>query len=326
MACPELTVVITFKNEAEMLRDTLASLRATAGSGVDIHLINDASDDNYDYVALAQQFGCRYDEHTVSRGPAANRNQGADAATTPYVIFLDAHMRCYHNDWHLQVVNAIKFDPRALYCCVSRPLDIEAQPASGAEGHGAYLRLDDAPAERLLLAEWNTSPLTHTRYPMIPLPLGATYAFSVAFFQEIGGYVGLRQYGGEEAYAGMKAWLMGGRCRLISDVVIGHIYRSVELRPWQSAFSYYLYNKIVLAVTLFSEEQCQALMEKLSGLPDYRQAIATLRKEQGFVNNLRAYIQEHSQHDAEYFLDLNNAFIKARNLENYFAESGSEGQ
>lgn len=318
MRRPELTVVITFKNEADMLRDTLENIRATAGDDVDIHLINDASDDNYDYLGLAAHFSCRYDVQPTSRGPAANRNQGADAAKTPYVIFLDAHMRCYQGDWHERVLLAIKSEPRALYCCVSRPLDIDAQRASGAEGHGAYLRLNDEPAERLLLAEWNTTPLTHTRYPMIPLPLGATYAFSVEFFQEIGGYIGLRQYGGEEAYAGMKSWLMGGSCRLISDVVIGHIYRSIELRPWQSAFSYYLYNKILLAVTLFPREQYQAYIEKLRGLPDFPQAMETLKAEHGFVNNLRAYIQENSCYDAEFFLELNQAFISERNLESYF--------
>lgn len=317
-----LTAIITFRNEGDMLADTVASIRETAGSAVSIHLINDGSSDGYDYRAVAERYSCRYDGFEHSRGPAANRNFGADKALTPYVICLDAHMRFYQPDWHDRVIAAIQSDPRALYCTVSRPLKPDTSRAGGADGYGAFLGFEST--ERLFLAEWNTVPLTHQPYPKIPLPLGATYAFDTEFFKEIGGYVGLQQYGGEEAFAGMKAWMMGGSCRLIRDVTIGHIYRSIQERPWQNNSSCYLFNRMMLVATLMPEQDLDAYFAQFSDAAGYKNAVEIFREQEGFIQNLRHYLQDNKLYDAEYFLDINKAFLENHNLEEYFFDALGE--
>ncbi len=314
----DLTAVITFRNEGQLLWDTVADIRRTAGSTLAIHLIDDGSDDAFDYPGLAREFDCRLDRFETPRGPAANRNFGADQAETPYVICLDAHMRFYTPDWADRVVRAIKQDTNAIYCTVSRPLNLQAERASGAEGYGAALNTDTEDQKGLLVPQWNVLPLNHCAYPRIPLPLGATYAFATTFFQDIGGYVGLKQYGGEEAFAGMKAWLFGGSCRLINDVTIGHIYRDVEQRPWTNTSSCYSLNRLLLAATLFDKADFEHFMTTFSTLPDYSQAVRHFRQHETFIHNIKGFVQERSHHDSDYFLALNAAFKQHANLEDYF--------
>lgn len=314
----DLTAVITFRNEGQLLWDTVADIRRSAGSGVAIHLIDDASDDAFNYRELAREYDCRLDRFETPRGPAANRNFGVDQAETPYVICLDAHMRFYTPDWAERVVRAIQHDPNALYCAVSRPLNLKAERASGAEGYGAALNTDTEDPKGLLVPQWNVLPLNHCAYPRIPLPLGATYAFTTAFFQDIGGYVGLKQYGGEEAFAGMKAWLFGGSCRLIHDVTIGHIYRDVAQRPWTNTSSCYSLNRLLLAATLFGMADFDRFLKTFATLPDYNQAVRDFRQHETFIHNIKGFVQERSCRDSDYFLALNVAFKQHPNLEDYF--------
>lgn len=317
----ELTAVITFRNEGQLLRDTVEDIRATAGTSVAIHLIDDGSNDNYNYPRLAREFDCQLDRFETPRGPAANRNFGVDAAHTPYVICLDAHMRFYTPDWAERVVRAIKQDPRALYCTISRPLNLQVERASGADGYGAALNTDTEDSKGLLVPQWNVTPLIHTPYPRIPLPLGATYAFSTQFFQEIGGYVGLQQYGGEEAFAGMKAWMFGGSCRLIHDVTIGHIYRDVAQRPWTNTNSCYFLNRLLLAATLFEEDRFHHFQHTFARLPDYNLAVKEFRRHETFIHNIKQFVQEQASFPSDYFLELNTAFKQSGNLEAYFGLS-----
>ena len=48
----ELTVIIPFLNEGEEIYNTVKNLRETAGDEINIILINDASEDKYDYESI----------------------------------------------------------------------------------------------------------------------------------------------------------------------------------------------------------------------------------------------------------------------------------
>lgn len=312
-----LTAVISFRNEGVEVERTVASIRETAGSAVSVHLIDDGSNDGFDYAAIANQFSCRLDRFEPARGPAINRNFGVDQAETPYVILLDAHMRFYQHDWASRVIQAIQNEPRALYCSVSRPLNPDGQAGPGAEGYGAWLGLGEKQIGRAYLAEWNIQALRHTAYPSVPLPLGATYAFDAGYFQDIGGYVGLKQYGGEEAFAGMKSWMMGRGCRVIRDVTIGHIYKDPSTRGWQMSGRCYLYNRLMMVGVLFGEAELPVHFERLSRVPGFSAAYADYIENQAFIKNLRAFVQDQAQSSAEDFMALNAAFCRDHMLEAY---------
>ena len=78
----KLTVIIPFQNERCEVEKTVTSVRATA-KDVKIMLVDDCSDDNYDYKKVAEIFGCDYYRNSKNLGVAGSRNFGVFKCTTP---------------------------------------------------------------------------------------------------------------------------------------------------------------------------------------------------------------------------------------------------
>lgn len=56
----KLSVLISFKNEREELAKTCKSIRDTAGDKVDILLLNDDSDKDFDYYESVKPYNVEY--------------------------------------------------------------------------------------------------------------------------------------------------------------------------------------------------------------------------------------------------------------------------
>ncbi|MCL2652068.1 MAG: glycosyltransferase, partial [Candidatus Azobacteroides sp.] len=80
----QLTVIIPFLNEGQEIRNTLQSIRETAGDQVDILLINDASYDNFDYKSFAKEYHATYYHNDTRMGVARSRDIGVEKITTDY--------------------------------------------------------------------------------------------------------------------------------------------------------------------------------------------------------------------------------------------------
>ena len=111
----DLTIIIPFLNEGEEVALTVESIRKTAGNKVDILLINDASQDGFDYRSVAKNYGTAYLQNETRKGVAASRDLGVEAINTEYFLLLDGHMRFFSDDWHIRIVEAFKQDARSLY-------------------------------------------------------------------------------------------------------------------------------------------------------------------------------------------------------------------
>ncbi len=296
----KLTAVICFLNEREEVRRTVASIRQTAGSNVDILLINDASERDYDYEAVAKRFGCRYLEHRERVGPAVARSRGVDEIDTPWVLLLDAHMRFYAEDWWCRIEEALSYDSRAIYSMRCPPLNLAGERTGAPDGLGAWIHLEPdsrksdpgARASSVLLPEWHN--LRHASGPTktVPCVLGGAYAFERNFFQEIGGHVGLKMYGGEEAFISAKAWLTGGSCQVLVDVEVGHIYRSGDEAPFVLASSFAAYNKMALLATVFPEDSFARYRDYMGPVPGYAEGVQIFRDNQRLLRNLRCHLHE----------------------------------
>lgn len=105
---------------------------------------------------------------------------------------------------------------------------------------------------------WNQSTVYSTKeiHP-IPCVLGASYAASKRYWNKISGLEGLMHYGCEEAFLSTKAWMEGGGCALLYNVIFGHIYRTDP--PYRVVSSSMYYNSFVISNTLFpSSLRCMA--------------------------------------------------------------------
>ena len=93
MPPPEtVTVVIPTQNRRNTLREAIASVRAQTWPHIDLVVVDDGSTDGTDRLLselAAADPTLRPLRNDVPRGGAAARNQGIDAATGPWVAFLD---------------------------------------------------------------------------------------------------------------------------------------------------------------------------------------------------------------------------------------------
>lgn len=245
MKKPDLTVIIPFLNEGKEIENTLDSIKATTTGAIRIVLINDCSTDGYDYESVARRYGCRYVVHQQRKGVAASRDEGIEIIETPYFLLLDGHMRFYEKGWDLHLVNLLAQNPRAILCGQTKKLgrteeDEVIESTNNEVSYGAYI---DILQEELFRAAWNyTDPHPHAWLVQIPCILGAAYAGHKSYWQKLKGLEGLIYYGTDEELVSLKVWNEGGKCLLVKDWVVGHIYR--EHFPYEVQNREVVYNRL----------------------------------------------------------------------------------
>lgn len=263
---PELTCIIGFQNEGAEVEKTVISIRATAGD-VNIILINDCSTDGFDYKKVADEFGCDYYEPSENLGVGGARDFGILRCKTKYFIILDGHMRFYHENWEEKILCHLRSREDSIVYANTLVFTKEKVKANDEEVNlyqihnedgkngmngdyiGAMVNFDEPGweftgkwADKLPEAEpGNPSNLITTSCVM-----GATYATSVDHWEKIGGLYGLIKWGCDEPFMALKTWLMGGKCYLVKDFVIGHFYRWGGLQPYKVEQDHVHHNQLYL--------------------------------------------------------------------------------
>lgn len=305
----ELTVIIPFLNEGNEVERTLESIRRTAGDSVDILVINDASQDDFDYRSAASRYGAGYLQNEVRKGVAASRDLGVAAIDTDYFLLLDGHMRFYSDDWHIRIIDALKYDDRALYCGHCLVLNAAAELVRDRVSFGAYLHFHDGQTQKTLTPKWSrTDPDPGSDRVEIPCVLGACYAAKVSYWQYLKGLQGLEMYGSDEAYISLKVWLEGGRCVLLKDVEIGHIFRASF--PYEVRTKEVLYNKILIVETICPadvKERLYNVWRKTAPLA-LRDAMAMYVDRREAIGRLRTYYRQIFTKNWDAFDALNTRF------------------
>lgn len=126
--------------------------------------------------------------------------------------------------------------------------------------YGAYLNFESN--DQAFKAEWKYwEKEPEANIEDIPCVLGATYAASKRYWQYLRGLEGLISYGSDEPYISLKVWLEGGRCRLLKDIVIGHIYRKSFPYPVEHIFI--IYNMLFVAEVLFPQPIKYRIFEQI---------------------------------------------------------------
>ena len=311
---PKLTVVMTALDEGVEVDETLASIRETAGDDVEIVFVNDASTDGHPYRDVAEKFGARYFENEMRMGCARARDIGVAAVTTPMAMLIDSHMRFHHDAWWIQIADAIEHDPRAIYCTCCDPLDVRGQRLvdGPSTSHAARIELGDGPDEDLLEPKWLRDVDLVPERVDVPCVLGATYAFDVSYYQKLGGLAGLRGWGMDEPYLSMKAWLEGGRCRLLTRVLIGHKFKEGSQYKVYAAHTYY--NKLFLCETLLPRDLADGLRVRVEASarrrsPEeasaYERAAARIASHGAVLSQLREHFASMQTRSFDQIVEMN---------------------
>ena len=93
----DLSIVMAFRNEGSEPEMTVKSILETCTkSGIEILVINDASDEERDFSPYPQ---VRYFCNKKRSGITACRDFGVDKARSENILSIDAHMRFRKDDW-----------------------------------------------------------------------------------------------------------------------------------------------------------------------------------------------------------------------------------
>jgi glycosyltransferase involved in cell wall biosynthesis len=313
-----LSIIIPFLNESNEVENTLESIRSHSDNNIEIIIINDASTDNYNYRSIAEKYNAQYIVNEVRIGVAASRDKGISLSSTPYFLLLDAHMRFYDNLWVEKIISQLKHDERTILCCQTKILGIEnssvVEKQNTSITYGAFI--DFHTSNNLLGASW-----THLEAPdnydltVTPIAciLGAGYACSKRYWQYLNGLEGLISYGSDETYISLKVWLEGGKCLLLKDVIIGHIYRTQF--PYVVESLHTLYNRLLIAELLlptFYKKKAFSVT-KHQNLSMYNEIIFLLKENENQISRLKNYYTKIFKRKFDDYLRLNNQVISVKN-------------
>jgi glycosyltransferase involved in cell wall biosynthesis len=311
----ELSVIIAFRNENIEVERTILEIKRTVGNSVDIILVNDASEDNYNYASIAQKYKTAYIANSERQGCALSREIGIKAVKTPYLFIIDGHMRFYDNNWHEEIVKAIKTNPRSIYCCRCKAWDYEKKEESTTiPAYGAYFNLHNFKNKEIMDVKWvSTDIYPDEEIVEISCVLGACYAASKEYWDYLRGLQGLKLYSCDEAWISIKAWMEGGGCRLLKNVVVGHLFR--KKFPYTVSHNEFLYNKSFIAETILPDDIKEEINKKLKlslGFVDYARLKRKLDKEE--IDSHKEYYSSILNAGFENFQKINKHIIEKLNV------------
>lgn len=312
----KLTIIIPFLNEQEEVGNTVRGIRDTAGENVDIIVINDQSNDGYDYRKDLLPYNVSYLYNKERKGVAASRDYGVSLCKTPFFLLLDAHMRFYDTLWVDRIISMLEKDDRCLLCCQTKFLYRDKEtgclilPEESPKTYGAYSPFkagSDWPDILWNFMEFHPNECNEE----IAVVLGAGYAASKRYWTYLRGLDGLQFYGSDESYISYKVWLEGGKCILLKDVVIGHIYRTSA--PYKISNKDSIYNQLLIARLIFPQSFfCQTLTYSYgNNKRTVFNVLELLSKKDKWIEDTRKYYKSIFTKDIKFLLQLN---YKYRNV------------
>lgn len=253
----ELSVLIPFKNEKEELARTCKSVRDTAGDRVDIIVLNDASEQGFDYEGSVKPYDVRYYESKERLGSSLGKQRCVELCETPYFLILDSHCRIYTEDWLDRALAILHEDEGQLgagtvYCCKVQYFSNE-QDHRSPQHMSAYGGFWDYNIKSLFSCGWNLNRWKEDEPFEIPCLLGANYLCSKRWWNYLKGYEGLRLYGREETYISWKSRMAGGSVKCIPTIHTGHKTRPGNRQPYQCCVYEIVHNEMVILYTLRPE-------------------------------------------------------------------------
>lgn len=305
-----LTVIIPFLNEGDEIRNTVRSIRNTALGNPHILLINDASTDNYPYEKVALEENCIYIVNKERNGIAASRDKGIDVCTTPYFLFLDGHMRFYEQGWDLRLVDLLRAYPEAILCGQTKRLEKDKEGNIVSLIHrtcyGAYIKMN---VTDLFKATWRyvEVPFSNNTCIEVVCILGAAYAGNKKYWLYLHGLKGLMRYGSDEEMLSTKVWCAGGRCLLVKDWIVGHIYRNSF--PYEISSVEMVYNRLFILELFYPYSVKRNLFLNLRKKYEniFEQAYDLLRINYHVIRKEKRYWRSISKQSIEDFVLENNS-------------------
>lgn len=283
----KFSVIIPSQNEGSWLKKTVKGvLENTNYPDFEIIVIADCcSDGSADFLKQNKFPNVKLIETTSLEGAIKTRNLGAEEANGEFLVFIDSHEIPQKENWLLELV-----------------ILLEKENAGAATLKIPNLEEKDRIGYFYTIKNWELEPSwiipenkeICQKTPAIP---GGCFGIRKKLFQTLGGFdEGFKKWGREDFEFSLRIWRMGYDLFFSPHSAIAHSYD--RIRKFEISYEEVDYNVLRTALTLFSEESCEAVKETLQAL-----------RSKEFTKNLR-------------MLENDSVFIKRKNnLEKQFKRS-----
>jgi len=314
----KLSIIMPFLNEQHEPIDTIESIYSTTSSrDFEILAIDDNSTDNQDPDRFLRFNEVIYIKNNERQGVDGCRNIGINRASSPNILIIDAHMRFKNDNWLNKIVNALDENPQTIFCSICLGVNVDtfdpntSHDPSLHRGGGVDIKLFNIPKNlhnerEIIQLKWKRPNDTVEIYD-IPCVMGANYFAKKDWLLYLRAFDGLRFWGSSEEYISLKSWLAGGNVKLLTSVSIGHIFRGASKfkSPYSTDSNYVLYNKLLLAYTLFDENLSYELISFVLEDNKYNRAYDLLNENINELQILKNYYKSIFIRDDQYLIDNN---------------------
>lgn len=263
-----LSVIVSHVNDNDLC-NTLESIRNTAGDAVEIIVVDDCSGTPVEATCpnLALADLVIKNKHRLGVGPS--RHIGIRAASAPFVLFCDSHMR-FPPGWLDVVLRWVPQYPETIWCATCVGFDKTHMQLSNPAAlyHGAHMNWfgadpNDRSKRQVLEAVWNKS----AGGGEIGAVMGGAYFCSREKFLQLSVLRFLRIWGSDEVALSLAWWLSGGNCRIVPGLRIGHVFPSKGDRSlWSCPMGPPTYNKLFILHTMLPVDYGNELKQKLESI------------------------------------------------------------
>jgi len=250
---PSLSLILSTLDEGTGLYETVLSVFAGSVTPAEVIIVDDGGTDQS--CKILEQSEWRARNVVVQRirrsGVAAARNAGAALATTPYLVFLDAHCRL-QRDCLATLQSSLRAAPDAVHAPAIRDTDDDTF------GCGARLINPE------LRIQWLPARESQDRAPL-PIAPGGCLATSRSTFTKLGGFGQFRELGLEDVDFSLRAWRAGVDLLAVPTAQLAHHFRSYP--PYRLSSASRAYNLARVALIHFDGQRREDCLRSIIGTP-----------------------------------------------------------
>lgn len=288
---PEVSIIITYRNEIENLKKTIDSIVNSKNKlFFELIVVDDGSTDNYsDFIDLSSE---KYKDvkfiYSDKLGTARAKNLGADMSSGKYLFFCDPHISvpdCWLDNLITTLENS---NSDAITPAIKDML-------KDARGYGGT---------------WNNEfKFTWLNKPKkgdaeVLLAPGCAVGVKREAFNAIGGFnPHFQVYGVEDQELSLKLWLFGYKIVIDSSVEVAHLFTTNT--SYNVTHVDIIYNYLCLAYCHFSYENLTKMLNSLNENPYLSQAAVRILLNDALAEQRKEYFNKR-KYDENYIFNKFN--------------------
>jgi GT2 family glycosyltransferase len=282
---PLWSVVIVTRNEGAELEATVENIRETLPDEQrELIVVDDGSEDGSTAFLSAQSDVAIVRSSGI--GVARARNAGAERATGDIILFSDAHVRAPAG-WHENLAEALRSERVGAVAPGIYSITEPDRRGFGLSVTGPNLHASWRHKERSI----------PTPVPVLP---GCFLAMRRETYRLSGGYdTGMRQLGGNDAELSCRLWLLGYELLVVTEVEVGHLFRTVT--PFPARWAAVLHNRLRTALVHFRPDRVERVVRALRAYDAFPTAVAMLLESD--VHARRRHLEGQRRFDDEWFFE-----------------------